>query len=91
MYVVNRCISAVPLLTPHLQMGFTESSHPTLPGKIRAQLPKDTRAVTKTLEDEVVTNLLEDLLSREATPRSPVASGSGIQRDQDTVPGGWQH
>ncbi|KAJ3503819.1 hypothetical protein NMY22_g18117 [Coprinellus aureogranulatus] len=73
-------------------MGFTEGSHPALPAKIRAQLPTDTRTFTKAMEDEIVTNLLEDLLSREATPRSPVASGSGIQREHNQmgVPGGWQ-
>lgn len=71
-------------------MGFTERTHPVLPGKIKAQLPKDSRTVTKAMEDDVVSNLLEDLLSREANPRSPVASGSGIQREQMEVPGGWK-
>lgn len=77
-------------LTRHLQMGFTERTHPVLPGKIKAQLPKDSRTVTKAMEDDVVSNLLEDLLSREANPRSPVASGSGIPREQMEVPGGWK-
>lgn len=55
-------------------MGFTETSFPNLPGKIRAQMPTN-GIISKEVEDDVVTTLLEDLLAMSS--RVPVASGSG--------------
>ncbi|XP_006454105.1 hypothetical protein AGABI2DRAFT_189413 [Agaricus bisporus var. bisporus H97] len=60
-------------------MGFTEISHPDLSEKIRNYLPAD-GAIARESEDDIVTSLLEAMLT---APRSPVASGSS------EVPGGW--
>ncbi|KXN88803.1 hypothetical protein AN958_06672 [Leucoagaricus sp. SymC.cos] len=62
-------------------MGFTEKAYPDLPQKIKNYLPTD-GAIAKDSEDDIVTTLLEAML---ATPKSPVASGSGA-RD---IPGSW--
>lgn len=67
-------------------MGFTENGYPTLPGKIKAQLPAN-GITTKEAEDNIVTTLLEELLITSPKPAAPVASGSG-QRDED-IPGAW--
>jgi hypothetical protein len=66
---------------PPCQMGFTEKAYPDLRQKIKNHLPSD-GAIAKESEDDIVTTLLEAML---ATPKSPVASGSGA-RD---IPGGW--
>ncbi|KIM47732.1 hypothetical protein M413DRAFT_439408 [Hebeloma cylindrosporum] len=55
-------------------MGFTETSFPNLPGKIKAQMPTN-GIISKEVEDDVVTTLLEDLLAMSS--RVPVAAGSG--------------
>ena len=55
-------------------MGFTETSFPSLPGKISAQMPAN-GIISKEVEDDVVTTLLEDLLAMSS--RVPVTSGSG--------------
>ncbi|KAF5352394.1 hypothetical protein D9756_005943 [Leucocoprinus leucothites] len=62
-------------------MGFTEKAYPDLRQKIKNHLPSD-GAIAKDSEDDIVTSLLEAMLS---APKSPVASGSGA-RD---IPGGW--
>lgn len=59
-------------------MGFSESAYPTLQEKIKAQMPPIGTTISKEVEDDVVTTLLEELLA----PTSNVASGSG-QRDVD--------
>ena len=59
-------------------MGFSENACPTLPEKIKAQMPTN-GVISKEAEDDVVTTLLEELL---ATPSANVASSSG-QRDID--------
>lgn len=58
-------------------MGFSETAHPDLASKIRASLPED-GAVTRDKEDDIVTNLLEELVVRTKSPMAagPVASGS---------------
>ncbi|KAF5312027.1 hypothetical protein D9619_002828 [Psilocybe cf. subviscida] len=61
-------------------MGFSESSFPDLPGKIKTAMPVN-GIISKEREDDVVTTLLEELLARSG--RSPVASGS-----QDLYTGG---
>ena len=71
-------------------MGFSETSHPDLPEKIKASIPHD-KVLTKENEDDIVTTLLEGLLAvspRATTPKTPVASGSGVRENLD-VPGGW--
>jgi len=66
-------------------MGFSENLHPSLPDKIKAQMPSGT-GISKEGEDDVVTTLLEELLAM--SPRTPVPSGSG-RKDND-LPGSWE-
>jgi Wiskott-Aldrich syndrome protein len=66
-------------------MGFTENAYPTLPAKIRDQIPQNGN-LSKDAEDDVVTTLLEDLLAM--SPKPPLTSGSVLQRDRD-LPGAW--
>jgi hypothetical protein len=66
-------------------MGFTELTNPALPGLIREKVPT-THALQVEEEDDLVTTLIEDLLS--AAPKTPVASGSGLKMDED-IPGAW--
>ncbi|KAG6837670.1 hypothetical protein H0H93_004946 [Arthromyces matolae] len=74
---------AIHRITKRLaDMGFSENTHPELPSKIKAQLPMD-GIVKNDSEDDIVTTLLEDLLA--LSPKSPVASGSGVKN----VPGTW--
>ncbi|KAF9535680.1 hypothetical protein CPB83DRAFT_842142 [Crepidotus variabilis] len=57
-------------------MGFTENSHPDLLTKIKSNMPA-TDTITKEQEDDMVTNLLEDLIpSSPLRAPGPVASGS---------------
>jgi Wiskott-Aldrich syndrome protein len=65
-------------------MGFTENAYPSLPTKIKTQMPP-TGVVNKDGEDDIVTTLLEELLSM--SPK-PAASGSGMRKDRD-IPGAW--
>lgn len=61
-------------------MGFTESAYPDLPIKIEAQISSSgagSGALTKNGEDDIVTTLLEELLT--TSPRPPAASGSGLR------------
>ncbi|KAF9567006.1 hypothetical protein CPC08DRAFT_681834 [Agrocybe pediades] len=55
-----------------LDMGFSEHSHPELPEKIKKQMPSN-RVLSKEEEDDIVTNLLEEILAQGS--KSPVASG----------------
>lgn len=63
-------------------MGITDKAHPTLPAKIKEQLPEGN--VTEDAENNIVSTLVEDLLFM--SPK-PAASGSGL-RDGD-LPGAW--
>jgi len=63
-------------------MGFTENSHPQLQEKISAHLPAD-GSIGKKEEDDIVTTLLEELIS---LPPKPSALGSGRN---DGPPGAW--
>lgn len=65
-------------------MGFTENAYPSIPTKIKTQMPP-AGIVNKDSEDDIVTTLLEELLSM--SPK-PGASGSGLRRDRD-IPGAW--
>ncbi|KAF5385092.1 hypothetical protein D9615_001274 [Tricholomella constricta] len=66
---------AVHRITKRLaDMGFTENAYPDLPSKIKIELPSD-GFVTKEGEDNIVTTLLEELLTM--SPKPPMASGSG--------------
>ncbi|KAJ3928846.1 MAG: hypothetical protein NXY57DRAFT_901220 [Lentinula lateritia] len=57
-------------------MGFSEAAHPDLAAKVREVVPKD-GVLTRENEDEIVTNLLEELVIRTTTPAAvPGASGS---------------
>jgi len=56
-------------------MGFTENSHPQLPGKIAAFMPPG----SKEQEDDIVTTLLEELI-----PVSPRPSARRVD-----APGAW--
>ncbi|KAF5368562.1 hypothetical protein D9758_002242 [Tetrapyrgos nigripes] len=53
-------------------MGFTEAAHPELPSKIKANVPRN-GAIGKEQEDDIVTNLLEEMVN---APKEPVASSS---------------
>lgn len=65
-------------------MGFTENAYPDLPSKTKKQMPPS-GFLTKEDEDDIVTNLLEELLA--LSPKPAVASGSGFGgRD---IPGAW--
>jgi hypothetical protein len=69
-------------------MGFTENAYPSLPSKIRSQMPTN-GVLTKDGEDDVVTNLLEELLAM--SPKGPTASGSGLKKENPKdIPGAWQ-
>lgn len=57
-------------------MGFSENSYPDLPAKIKAQM-QSRKVITKEEEDDIVTNLLEELLA--VSSKSAVASGSGAK------------
>ncbi|KAF8078909.1 hypothetical protein FPV67DRAFT_1466825 [Lyophyllum atratum] len=63
-------------------MGFTDNAYPDLPSKIKAQLPSDA-ILTQDAEDNIVTTLLEDLLT--LSPKPPMASASGSRE----IPGTW--
>ncbi|KAJ7597486.1 hypothetical protein C8J56DRAFT_818074 [Mycena floridula] len=66
-------------------MGFTENAHPELTSKIKAQLPTN-GSISKENEDDIVTNLLEELIM--SPDKGPQASGSG-SRGKDEIPGAW--
>ena len=62
-----------------LQMGFTEGAYPKLTGKVMDQLLSHP-PVTKDAEDDIVTNLIEELVS----------SGGGAQAGGSRgIPGAW--
>ena len=62
-------------------MGFTEQGCPTLASKIRSQLPRG-GVLTNEDEDNVVTNLLEELLAMSPKPH-------GALNSDETIPGAW--
>lgn len=66
-------------------MGFSENAYPTLPEKIKAQMPPNGTTISKEAEDDVVTTLLEEFLAPTSS-RPNVASGSGW-RDVDMTEG----
>ncbi|KAL0951552.1 hypothetical protein HGRIS_008235 [Hohenbuehelia grisea] len=67
-------------------MGFTENAYPTLPAKIKEAMPTQ-GPVTKDVEDNIVTNMLEEMLAM--SPKPPAASGSGVRNSE--IPGAWHH
>lgn len=67
-------------------MGFAESTYPTLPAIVKAQIPPG-GILSKDGEDDIVTNLLEQLLS--LSPKTPAQSGSGLKKEGD-IPGSWE-
>lgn len=60
-------------------MGFSENSHPNLPDKIKAQM-QSKKVITKEEEDDIVTNLLEELLA--LASKSPVAASGSSAKDK---------
>ncbi len=56
----------------HLQMGFHEASYPTIRTVVESHLPADGSNVTKDVEDDVMSEILEKLLEVSG-------SGSGMQ------------
>jgi hypothetical protein len=66
-------------------MGFMETAYPIIPGKIQAFLPSS-GVVSKDVEDDVVTNMLEALLAM--SPKPAAASGSGWRERE--IPGAWR-
>jgi hypothetical protein len=72
-------------------MGFTETMHPELSSKIKAQVPS-VGSISKEKEDDIVTNLLEELILK-SPPHAPIASGSGLHHhddDRSSIPGAWE-
>lgn len=67
------------------QMGFTDNAYPSLPSKIKAQMPPS-GVIVKDTEDDIVTTLLEELLA--LSPKPPPASTSRLAKDRD-IPGAW--
>jgi len=65
-------------------MGFSENSHPSLPEKIKKQMPPN-KVLSKEEEDDIVTNLLEELLSQATKP----VNSPGVKENKDTS-GGWE-
>ncbi|KAJ7161424.1 hypothetical protein C8R43DRAFT_881082 [Mycena crocata] len=63
-------------------MGITDKAHPSLPAKIKEQLPEGN--VSEDVENNIVSALVEELLFM--SPK-PTASGSGL-RDAE-LPGAW--
>jgi hypothetical protein len=70
----------------YVQMGFTDNAYPSLPAMIKERMPRD-GTLTKDAEDDIVTTVLEDLLT--ISPTAPVASSSGPRAERD-VPGAWE-
>jgi hypothetical protein len=70
------------------QMGFVTKAYPTILTRIKAQIPANGH-INKDMEDDIVTVMLEELLSM--SPEPPVASGSGsaLKKDGD-IPGAWR-
>ncbi|KAK7064102.1 F-box domain-containing protein [Favolaschia claudopus] len=64
-------------------MGITDKAHPSLPAKIKEQLPPE-GTVSEDAENNIVSTLVEELLFM--SPK-PAASGSGM-RDTE-LPGAW--
>ncbi|KAJ7631061.1 hypothetical protein FB45DRAFT_1058943 [Roridomyces roridus] len=64
-------------------MGITDKAHPTLPSKIKEQLPDG--PLSDEAENNIVSTLVEELVFI-SSPK-PVASGSGLHNDE--VPGAW--
>jgi hypothetical protein len=56
----------------HLQMGFNEASFPTMRTVVESHLPTDGTRITKVVEDDVMSEVLENLLEASG-------SGSGMQ------------
>lgn len=56
----------------HLQMGFDEASFPTMRTVVESHLPTDGTKITKVVEDDVMSEVLENLLEASG-------SGSGMQ------------
>jgi len=66
-------------------MGFTESAYPMIPDKAKTHLPASGN-ISKDAEDDVVTTMLEELLSMSPVSPMPMASSSGIHREME-IPG----
>jgi hypothetical protein len=62
-------------------MGFTEGTCPRLNAKVTEQILANPPA-TKDAEDDIVTNLIEELI-----PSNPVRPRAGSSRDP--IPGAW--
>jgi hypothetical protein len=63
-------------------MGFADN--PALQAKIKSQLPPDGH-ISRDIEDDVVTTILDGLLNA----KTPVASGSASKRG-GSIPGSWR-
>ena len=62
-------------------MGFTENAYPSLPLKLREQMPTQ-GVLSNEAEDELVTTILEDMLAMSPAPPKPSDLKS-------TIPGAW--
>ncbi|KAJ7619180.1 hypothetical protein DFH06DRAFT_1011292 [Mycena polygramma] len=66
-------------------MGITDKAHPSLPAKIKEQLPAE-GTISEETENNIVSTLVEELLFM--SPK-PAASGSGLRDADHEVPGAW--
>ncbi|KAJ6503378.1 hypothetical protein C8R47DRAFT_1210636 [Mycena vitilis] len=66
-------------------MGITDKAHPSLPAKIKEQLPAE-GTISEETENNIVSTLVEELLFM--SPK-PAASGSGLREAEHEVPGAW--
>ncbi|KAJ6621210.1 hypothetical protein B0H10DRAFT_1022362 [Mycena sp. CBHHK59/15] len=81
----ERAVHRVTRRLAAVQMGITENAHPTLPAKIKEQLPEGT--VSEDAENNIVSTLVEELLFM--TSPKPTASGSGLRNADSELPGAW--
>lgn len=70
--ILHLTIRRRPDLHVHLQMGFNEATFPTMRTVIESHLPVDGSKITKDVEDDVMSEVLENLLEASG-------SGSGMQ------------
>ncbi|TFY82084.1 hypothetical protein EWM64_g1933 [Hericium alpestre] len=60
-------------------MGFTESSYPLLRKMVSARLPQDRKRISRAEEDNLVSDVVDELLTPPVKESPPKASGSGLR------------
>jgi len=62
-------------------MGFSEKIYPSLPNVLQARLSAKKQRPSKDEEDELVSDVIDELLAVPADQSPPKASGSGIKKN----------